>query len=66
MTAVAVLHDPNQAAQYADRIILMSSGTLIAEGRPEDVLTAERISKVFNVDVTLMKHPKTGRLIVVP
>lgn len=40
-TLVAVLHDLNQAAHYADHLIAMSAGQIITTGAPDDVLTAD-------------------------
>lgn len=46
---IAVLHDLAQAAHYADEMILLGSGTLVAHGPPRDVLTRERLRSVFGV-----------------
>lgn len=61
-----VLHDLNLAAAYADRIALLSSGKLLACGVPEEVLTAETVSRVYGTPVEVIKHPLTGKGIVVP
>lgn len=52
---IIVLHDLNLAAQYADQLIVLNKGKVEAAGAPADVLTAERISRVYqvNVDVSL-------------
>ena len=57
---IAVLHDLNLAAQYADRLLLMQHGRLKAEGKPANVLTAERIQAVFEIKVNVMRHPDSG------
>lgn len=46
-TAIIVLHDINQAAAYADRIIAMRDGSVIADGTPADVLTEDNLESVF-------------------
>ena len=46
-TIVWVLHDLNQASQYSDELILLNHGKLVAQGKPEQVLNAERISEVY-------------------
>lgn len=61
-----VLHDLNLAANYADRIALLSAGQLVAVGEPEEVLTAETVSRVYNTPVEVIRHPRTGRAIVLP
>ena len=42
-----VLHDINLANQFSDRIILMKNGKIIADGKPENVLTEENLTKTF-------------------
>jgi iron complex transport system ATP-binding protein len=49
MIVVMISHDINIAARYSDNILLMSNGGIYAVGRPEDVITAENISKVYDV-----------------
>lgn len=47
---LAVLHDLNLAAAYADTLIVLVKGRIDAEGPPRDVLTPERIRRVWRVD----------------
>lgn len=56
-TVIAVLHDLNLAAMYADRIGMMEKGRLVFVGTPLDVLTPENIEKVFHLPVKVMPHP---------
>jgi iron complex transport system ATP-binding protein len=46
-TAIIVLHDINQAASYADRIIAMRDGRVIADGTPDTVLTEDNLEAIF-------------------
>ena len=55
-TIICVLHDLNLAAQYADRIIWMKSGEIIADGPPSETITAERVLDVFDVHATIDKN----------
>jgi len=48
---LAVVHDLALAARYADRVIVMDRGRIVADGTPGEVLTAERIAAVFGVQV---------------
>lgn len=48
-TVIAVLHDLTLAARWCDRLLLIDRGRLIADGRPHDVLSAERIGTVYGV-----------------
>lgn len=63
---LVVLHDLNLAAAYADRIALLQEGRLVACGTPAEVLTAERVSRVYGTPVEVISHPVTGVGIVMP
>ncbi|CAM3623404.1 iron complex transport system ATP-binding protein [Salinibacter ruber] len=56
-TVLAVGHDLELAARYADRLLLIADGELRAQGPPASVLTPERIASVFGVRVALDQHP---------
>ncbi|MEU3461953.1 ABC transporter ATP-binding protein [Streptomyces sp. NPDC006733] len=57
-----VLHDLDQAAAVADRITLLRAGRIIADGRPEDVLTTERLTDTYGIRIDVDTDPLTGRL----
>ncbi|MDP9950192.1 MULTISPECIES: ABC transporter ATP-binding protein [Streptomyces] len=65
-TVVTVLHDLNQAARYADRLVAMKEGRIVAEGRPGDIVTAELVREVFGLDAVIVPDPVTGSPLVVP
>ena len=60
MSVIAVTHDLNLAAHYADRVIVIAHGRIAANGPPEQVLTAEMVAEVFEVEVNIGAGP-TGR-----
>ncbi len=60
LTAVAAIHDLNLAARYCDRLALMKSGRIIAEGTPEDVLSPETLETAFGVRAAVYRDPVTG------
>ncbi|WP_315981516.1 hypothetical protein [Aliamphritea spongicola] len=62
---LAILHDLNLAAQYADRIVLLGGGRLVAEGTVDQVLVPEQIRALYDIDVTVMRHPRENRPLVV-
>ncbi|MGH8012407.1 MAG: heme ABC transporter ATP-binding protein [Candidatus Binataceae bacterium] len=66
LTVIATLHDLNTAALYADRVLLLKDGSVVAHGRPAQVLTAENLRAVYETDVYVGRHPLTGALIVLP
>ncbi|MGW8948789.1 ABC transporter ATP-binding protein [Streptomyces sp. NPDC055709] len=58
----AVLHDLDQAAALADRIVLLHEGRIIADGLPEDVLEARRLTDTYGIRIEVDTDPLTGRL----
>lgn len=64
LTVVAALHDITLAGQYGDRIALLRAGQLVADGRPSDVLTADRVSELYGADVKIIEVD--GHPVVVP
>lgn len=65
-TIVVVLHELNLAARYADDLVVMREGRIVAQGSPRDVLTAEVVSDAFALDALVMPDPLTGTPLVVP
>ncbi|MFJ3669506.1 ABC transporter ATP-binding protein [Streptomyces sp. NPDC090106] len=57
-----VLHDLDQAAAVADRVTLLHEGRVVADGTPEDVLTAERLTATYGIRIDVDTDPLTGRL----
>ncbi len=53
MAVVAVTHDLNLASSYSDRIVVLSRGRVAADGSPSDVMQAELLREVFEVDVEI-------------
>ena len=53
----AILHDLNLAAQYADRIVILSQGKVLATGTPTQVLTQETLYEAFQYHVHVARHP---------
>jgi iron complex transport system ATP-binding protein len=50
---LAIGHDLSLAGRFADRIVIMDRGRLVADGAPRDVLTVERIAAVFGVEAVI-------------
>ncbi|MFG2173730.1 ABC transporter ATP-binding protein [Streptomyces niveus] len=65
-TVVIVLHDLNQAARYADHLVAMKSGRIVAEGHPGGIVTAELVREVFGLESVVVPDPVTGSPLVVP
>jgi iron complex transport system ATP-binding protein len=65
-TIVMVLHDLNQAARYADRLIALRGGQIVAQGSAEDVMTPETLKQVFGLNAQIIQDPVTGTPMAVP
>lgn len=65
-TVVAVLHDLNQAARYADHMVLLKSGKIVAAGSPEQVMRPDTVREVFGVAVAVMSDPIAGTPMCIP
>jgi iron complex transport system ATP-binding protein len=65
-TIVAVLHDLNLACRYADHLVAMRAGRVVAEGAPADVITPELVQEVFGVHCLVVPDPVTQTPLVVP
>ncbi|MEU7804927.1 MULTISPECIES: ABC transporter ATP-binding protein [unclassified Micromonospora] len=65
-TVVAVLHDINQACRFADHIVAMKAGRIVAQGPPAEVVDAGLMREVFGLPSMVMPNPVTGTPMVVP
>ena len=66
VAAVAVLHDLNLAAVACDRLVLLAQGRVVADGTAAEVLTRERIARVFGARVHVGRHERTDAPVVLP
>ena len=65
-TIVMVIHDINLAARYADHIVAMRDGKIIAQGTPETVITCPLMRRIFDVDADVLVHPEHGTPMMIP
>lgn len=61
-----ILHDLNLAGAWADRVLLMREGRALIDAPPDDVLTPPLIQRAYGVTVRALRHPDTGRALLVP
>jgi iron complex transport system ATP-binding protein len=66
LAVLATIHDLTLAALYCDRLVLLDRGAVAAEGLPESVLRPELIASAYGAEVTVLRHPDSGRPVVVP
>ena len=65
-TVVIVLHDLNLAARYADHVIAMKSGRIVAEGAAREVVTEAMVKDVFGLDCRVAPDPVSGAPLIIP
>lgn len=63
---VVVMHDLALAAAYSDEIAVMRHGQIAAVGAPEQVLTPQLLSAVYEYPIEVWRHPRTGAVVVLP
>jgi iron complex transport system ATP-binding protein len=63
---VVVAHDLALAAAWADRVVVLERGKVVADGGPREVLTEALLSRVYRTPVEVIPHPATGVPIIVP
>ncbi|MEZ5252070.1 MAG: ABC transporter ATP-binding protein [Ilumatobacteraceae bacterium] len=61
-----MLHDLNLACRYAHHIVAMRDGRIVANGAPDDVITAETMRSVFGLEAVVIPDPLSGTPLVVP
>jgi iron complex transport system ATP-binding protein len=65
LTVLSAMHDLTLAGQYADRLLLLDRGRLVADGAAAEVLTRALIAEHYRADVRVVGEPETG-LVVIP
>lgn len=64
-TVVMVIHDLPSACRYADHLIAMHQGEIIAEGRPADIVTEALVERLYCVRCTLLHEPGSGAPLII-
>jgi iron complex transport system ATP-binding protein len=64
LTVICAMHDLTMAAQYADRLLLLSGGHLVAAGAPSEIATAELVAEHYGAQVRVVGEG--GSLAVIP
>jgi iron complex transport system ATP-binding protein len=64
-TVVSTLHDLTLAAQYADRLLLLDGGRVVAAGTPAEVLTQETVRRHYAAEVEVLRTGR-GHIVVAP
>ncbi|HEU0165613.1 MAG TPA: ABC transporter ATP-binding protein [Thermomicrobiales bacterium] len=65
-SVLMILHDLNMAARYADLIVAMKDGAVVATGTPDEVLTTDLLRDVFEIEAAVSADPITGAVMIMP
>lgn len=65
-TVVLVSHDLTLAARYADELVVMAGGLVVARGEPGATLTEDVVERAFGIRARVLADPDTGRPVVLP
>ncbi|MFF7244531.1 ABC transporter ATP-binding protein [Embleya sp. NPDC008237] len=65
-TVVMVLHELNHACRYADHLVAMRAGRVVAAGPPADIVTPELVREVFDLRTSVIPCPVSGVPLVIP
>jgi len=65
LTVLSAMHDLTLAGQFADRLVLLGEGAVVAAGKPDEVLTEEILSRQFGTNVRVIRSDD-GDLVIVP
>ncbi|MFI6096160.1 ABC transporter ATP-binding protein [Lentzea sp. NPDC051213] len=65
-TIVMVLHDLNLAVRYSDNLIVMKSGSIVAQGHPSEVITSDLLLDTFGLAAKVIDDPVSERPLIVP
>lgn len=65
-TIIMVLHDLNHACRYADYLVAIATGRIVASGKPDEVMTEEMIRQLFMLECRIVKDPVAGTPMCIP
>ena len=65
-TVIQTTHHPEQSYLFSDRILALHSGTVIADGAPEEILTGDMMKKLYNTDVNVVSLYNDSARICIP
>lgn len=65
-TAIMVVHDLVSAARYADVVVAMREGVVVAQGKPSDVVTTDLVTELYGIAADVVSAPSDGIPVVIP
>ncbi len=59
ITVIMVLHDINHASRFSHELVMLRAGAIVAQGTPQETMTADILRKVFLIEATMVTLPNT-------
>jgi len=66
ISIIIILHDLNHAYKFCDRLMLLDKGSVFKEGTPQEVITKDNISKVYNVNIEIIENQQKNGYHIIP
>ncbi len=66
LAVLITLHDLNLVARLANRVALLSNGSIHRQGEPQEVLKPEVLAEVYGIQIHVMSHPLNGNPLILP
>lgn len=66
MTIIAVIHDLNLAARFADTVVILKEGQVLAQGQPKEVITPNNLASAFHILARVIEDPIGKTQLVIP
>ncbi len=63
---LVAMHDLNLLSRFADRVILLENGKVVAVGTPAEVLDPELLSRVYRLPLSIVRDKHSGQMVVIP
>jgi iron complex transport system ATP-binding protein len=61
-----VLHELSLACRYADHLVAMANGRIVAEGSPSEIVTVDLVREVFGIEAIIVPDPASGTPLISP
>jgi iron complex transport system ATP-binding protein len=63
LCVLIALHDINQAVRFADRVLILQEGRLVASGPPSEIVTVDLLRRVYGVEARIERCSR-GQIVV--
>lgn len=64
LIALMTIHDPNLAAFFADRVVMINNGSVVSDGKPSQVISEKGLKLLYGIEVSVLHH--NGFNIIIP